>query len=74
MLRTPGGCVVVQLAVIYVPWLQAILQTEALALSDLLSILVLSSSVLWSDELRKWLQRRQERRAMRLRPMNDRLV
>ena len=63
-----------QLAVIYVPWLQAILQTEALALSDLLSILVLSSSVLWSDELRKWLQRRQERRAMRLRPMNDRLV
>ena len=54
----PGGCFLVQLAVIYVPWLQSILQTEALALSDLLSILVLSSLVLWVDELRKWLTRR----------------
>jgi P-type Ca2+ transporter type 2C len=57
-----GSCFLVQLAVIYVPWLQAILQTEALAVSDLLAILLLSSLVLWVDEARKWLLRRAERR------------
>jgi len=47
--------------VIYVPWLQAILQTEALSLGDLFSIFVLASSVLWVDEARKLIARKRER-------------
>jgi len=46
--------------VIYLPWLQAILQTEALSLGDLLSIFVLASSVLWVDEARKLIARKRE--------------
>lgn len=58
--RRAGGCLLVQLAVIYLPWLQAILQTEALSLGDLLSIFVLASSVLWVDEARKLIARKRE--------------
>ena len=43
------------------PWLQAILQTEALSLGDLFSIFVLASSVLWVDEARKLIARKRER-------------
>jgi len=44
-----------QLSVIYFSPLQAIFHTEGLALSDLLFIILLSSSVLWVDEIRKHL-------------------
>ena len=48
-----GGSVVGQLLVTYFPPLQEVFQTEALSLVDLIYILVLSSSVLWLDTLRK---------------------
>jgi Ca2+-transporting ATPase len=49
-----GFCVVGQMLVVYAPFLQDIFQTEALGLLDLAGLLVLSSSVLWVDEIRKW--------------------
>jgi Ca2+-transporting ATPase len=52
-----GGSVIGQLCVIYVPFFQAIFQTEALPLSDLLKITILTSTVFWTDELRKYLAR-----------------
>lgn len=42
-----------QFAVIYLPPLQAVFQTEALSLSDLLFIVCLSSTVLLLDTIRK---------------------
>ena len=48
-----GGSIIGQLLVIYFPPLQEVFQTEALSLTDLLYILLLSSSVLWMDTLRK---------------------
>ena len=48
-----GGSIVGQLLVIYFPPLQEVFQTEALSLIDLVYILLLSSSVLWMDTLRK---------------------
>ncbi|ODQ50108.1 calcium-transporting ATPase 1 [Saitoella complicata NRRL Y-17804] len=47
-----------QLAVVYVPFFQRIFQTEALGLSDLGLLVVIASSVLWVDEIRKWMGRR----------------
>jgi Ca2+-transporting ATPase len=49
-----------QLAVIYVPFLQAIFQTEALYLSDLLGLICLTSSVWLIDEVRKYYKRKRE--------------
>ncbi|TPX51507.1 hypothetical protein SeMB42_g01089 [Synchytrium endobioticum] len=43
-----------QLLVIYVPFLQAIFQTEALSLRDLTKLVLLASTVLFADEVRKW--------------------
>eukprot|EP00531_Pseudo-nitzschia_arenysensis_P000488 CAMPEP_0116147332 /NCGR_PEP_ID=MMETSP0329-20121206/17697_1 /TAXON_ID=697910 /ORGANISM="Pseudo-nitzschia arenysensis, Strain B593" /LENGTH=1032 /DNA_ID=CAMNT_0003643251 /DNA_START=206 /DNA_END=3304 /DNA_ORIENTATION=- len=48
-----GGSIIGQLLVIYFPPLQEVFQTEALSLLDLSYILLLSSSVLWMDTLRK---------------------
>jgi Ca2+-transporting ATPase len=48
-----GGSVLGQLLVIYFPPLQEVFQTEALSVSDLLYIILLSSGVLWLDTLRK---------------------
>lgn len=48
-----GGSIVGQLMVIYFPPLQVIFQTEALTFHDLLYIVLLSSSILWFDTLRK---------------------
>jgi len=48
-----GGSIVGQLAVIYFKPLQEIFQTEALTFMDILFILILSSSVLVLDTLRK---------------------
>ncbi|KAL3419206.1 calcium-transporting P-type ATPase [Phlyctema vagabunda] len=43
-----------QVLVIYAPWLQDIFQTEALGIFDLVALLMLTSSVFWADEARKW--------------------
>ncbi|ORY84372.1 hypothetical protein BCR37DRAFT_265534 [Protomyces lactucae-debilis] len=54
------GCSLLgQLAVIHVPFLQRIFQTEALSLIDLMGLILLASSVLWVDETRKYLKRRE---------------
>jgi Ca2+-transporting ATPase len=52
-----GGSVIGQLCVIYMPFLQAIFQTEAISFWDLAKITILASTVFWSDELRKLLVR-----------------
>ncbi|UCH58528.1 MAG: cation-translocating P-type ATPase, partial [Anaerolineales bacterium] len=51
---------VLQIAVIYMPFLQNLFKTEALTLSELLLSLVLSTVVFWGVELEKWLLRRGE--------------
>ncbi len=48
-----GFSVAGQLAVIYFPPLQAVFQTEALSIGDLLGIVLLSSTVLLFDSIRK---------------------
>ncbi|RDA89625.1 hypothetical protein CP533_6103 [Ophiocordyceps camponoti-saundersi (nom. inval.)] len=48
--------VLCQLLVIYLPWLQEVFQTEAIAFSDLVRLVVLCSSVFWVDEVRKYLR------------------
>ena len=53
LLYAVGGSLVCQLLVIYFPPLQAVFQTEALTVLDLLFLVTLSSSVLILDELRK---------------------
>lgn len=47
-----------QLAVIYVPFLQNLFATQALSLRNLVVCLVLSSVVFWAVEIEKWLLRR----------------
>lgn len=49
-----------QLAVIYTPFLQTILNTRALSLTDLLISIVLSSFVFSAMEIEKWLIRRSD--------------
>jgi len=49
---------VLQLAVVYVPFLQGLFKTVALPSTDLLISLVLSTGVFWGVELEKWLLRR----------------
>ena len=49
---------VLQLAVIYVPFLQNLFKTNALSAGELLLSLVLSTVVFWAVELEKWLVRR----------------
>jgi Ca2+-transporting ATPase len=50
-----------QLLVIYFPWLQEVFQTEALGLMDLAGLVLLTSSVFWVDEARKWYKGRGRR-------------
>lgn len=53
-----GGSLVGQLAVIYVPFFQSVFQTEALGLWDLVYLVLLTSTVWWVEELRKyWVKR-----------------
>ncbi|KAK6201644.1 calcium/mangenease P-type ATPase [Scheffersomyces amazonensis] len=49
------GSLIGQLCAIYVPFFQAIFQTEALYFSDLLHLLFLTSTVFIGDEIRKYL-------------------
>lgn len=60
------GCSLLgQLAVIYVPFLQSVFQTEGLSLTDLLLLSVLASTVLLVDETRKYLRRKKNGGAWR---------
>ncbi|KAK9325341.1 hypothetical protein V1517DRAFT_254260 [Lipomyces orientalis] len=53
-----GGSILGQMAVIYTPFLQRVFQTEALGIRDLLLIVMISSTVLIADELRKFISKR----------------
>lgn len=54
-----GASLLGQLAVIYLPWLQRVFQTEALSLKDLGGLVLLTSTVFLVDEGRKlWRRRR----------------
>ena len=59
-----AGSLAGQMAVIYLPFLQRIFQTEALYLGDLLTLAVLASTVFWVDEGRKFLRARGRRRGL----------
>ena len=56
------GSLAGQVAVIYLPWLQGVFQTEGLGWGDLAGLVCLSSSVFWVDEGRKWWGSRGRRR------------
>ena len=56
-----GLSVLLQLAVVYVPWLNTAFGTVPLGLEEWLVALVLASSVLWLDELRKIVFRARQR-------------
>ncbi|KAL8954025.1 MAG: hypothetical protein Q9222_000147 [Ikaeria aurantiellina] len=60
-----GGSLLGQMAVIYLPFLQRIFQTEGLAARDLLLLVAIASTVFWVDEGRKYLRaRNRDRRSM----------
>ncbi|KAI9261746.1 PMR1-type calcium-transporting P-type ATPase [Sporodiniella umbellata] len=48
-----GGSIVAQMAVVYIPFLQAIFQTEPLTLHELTKVVLVTSTVFWVDELKK---------------------
>jgi Ca2+-transporting ATPase len=50
-----------QLAVIYLPFLQSVFKTNALSWPELLICLILSTIVFWGVELEKWFKRRADR-------------
>ena len=58
------GSLAGQACVIYLPFLQNIFQTEALNVSHLIKLVVISSSVFWVDEGRKYLNVFKRRRAV----------
>ena len=51
---------VLQLAVVYVPFLQGIFKTSSLSAGDLAIVLMVSTIAFWAVELEKWLLRRQD--------------
>jgi Ca2+-transporting ATPase len=53
---------VLQIAVIYVPFLQNLFETQSLPLRELLIALVLSTSLFWAVEIKKWITRIREGR------------
>jgi P-type Ca2+ transporter type 2C len=55
-----GVVFVLQLSVLYLPFLQGVFYTRPLAIQDLAVSLVLSSMVFWFIELEKWFIRRKE--------------
>ena len=58
LLGAVGLTVVLQLALIYVPFLQSIFKTVVLPAPDLLIAIVVSSVIFWAVELEKWILRR----------------
>ena len=63
MLGAVGLTVVLQLALVYVPFLQSIFKTVALPVPDLILTLIVSSVIFWAVEMEKWFMRRQARAA-----------
>ena len=59
-----GGSLMGQMAVIYVPVLQRIFQTEGLGFGDLGLLVGIASAVFWVDEGRKFWRSRAGRRAL----------
>ena len=59
-----GGSLLGQMAVIYLPFLQRIFQTEGLGLLDLLFLAGIASSVFWIDEARKFWRAMKRRRGL----------
>ena len=57
-----GGSLLGQMAVIYLPFLQRIFQTEGLSIRDLALLVAIASTVFWVDEGRKFLRARNRRR------------
>ncbi|CAG8537448.1 6926_t:CDS:10 [Funneliformis mosseae] len=55
------GSLIGQLCVIYIPFFQAIFQTEALTFSDMFSLILLTSSVFWIDSIRKYYQKQKNK-------------
>jgi Ca2+-transporting ATPase len=53
---------VLQLGVIYLPFLQSIFKTNPLSWQELLISLVLSTIVFWGVEIEKWFKRRADRK------------
>lgn len=53
-----GGSILGQLAVIYVPFLQGVFQTEALSLKDLILLTAIASTVWIAEEVRKYVYKR----------------
>lgn len=59
-----GGSLLGQMAVVYLPFLQRIFQTEGLYLKDLILLVCVASTVFWVDEGRKFWTSRGRRRAL----------
>ncbi len=49
-----AGSLAGQMAVVYLPFLQRIFQTEGLGVADLVALVGIASTVFWADEGRKW--------------------
>jgi Ca2+-transporting ATPase len=62
MLGTVLLTMALQLAVVYVPFLQTIFKTVPLVPRDLVIVLVLSTVVFWGVEIQKWVLRQQNRK------------
>lgn len=60
LLAAIGLTLLLQLAVIYLPWLQSVFQTVPLSLGELGICLLLSTAVFWAVEGEKWFTRRRE--------------
>jgi len=56
-----AGSLAGQMAVVYLPFLQKIFQTEALGFRDLVGLVCIASTVFWVDEGRKWVFARRRR-------------
>ncbi len=49
---------ILQLAVVYIPWLRSLFQTQPLSTRDLVVSLAISTVGFWAIELEKWVIRR----------------
>lgn len=56
-----GVAAAIQIAIVYVPLLQGVFETEALTPLQLAVVLAVSTTVFWAVEVEKWLRRRRER-------------
>jgi Ca2+-transporting ATPase len=66
LLAAVGGAVAVQLAILYLPALQRLFDTQALSPVQLALILVASTAAFVTVELEKWIIRRRSRRSRQI--------